>query len=120
MSEEVLVYGIIIAASLMMNLFPIIGKKRNSIEISTFIMSTGYGGYTLSKNDEGVKNQITREEYLNKSLRLQIIFNTINIIYCLVCLLFKIDYIAIFLIIPIGFGELIAFWKNLKKYSVKI
>ncbi|MGL4848328.1 MAG: hypothetical protein ACRC28_05300 [Clostridium sp.] len=120
MSEELLVYGVIIAVSLTMNLFPIIGKKRNSTEISTFIMSIGYGGYTLSKNDEGVKNQITREEYLNKSLRLQIIFNTINIIYCLVCLLFKINYVALFLMIPIGSGEVVAFWKNLKKYSVKM
>lgn len=118
--EQKLFYGCLIGFGIISLIFPILGKKKNSVELSTFFMSMGYGGYTLSRGEEGVNNPITRDEYLNKSLKIQLIFGVSNIIAALVFMIMNLNIgIAAIIFVVVGITEGFAFWRNIKKYTIK-
>lgn len=118
--EKTIIYLVSFILSSMYIIVPIIGKKINSIEISTFIMSLGYMGYTLSNSNEIKDKKITREEYLNRSLKLQVTMGALNIIYLGICFILDINWILmviIMLILNTVFG--FAFWSNIRSYMLK-
>lgn len=113
-------YLIIGGVSSLYIIFPILGKKRNSIDMSVFLLSIGYAGYSVSKKKEINPLTISRERYLDKSLKLQVTIGITNIVYMIGCYSLEVNvYVMLLLMGALNTIATFAIWKNLKRYAIK-
>lgn len=118
--ESKTIYLILGVLSSLYIFIPMIGKNKESMEISTFLMSLGYGGYSLSKKDVTNAKTITREEYLSKSFRLQSTIGVVSIVSLVLSYILSINiFLTVLILVVFNVVASFIFWQNIKAYNIK-